>query len=656
MRRPGRRRGLALMLAAATVALSAIAMRAQVAENARDPFGIAIPYRHVHLVHADDPLQEGTTAYLRARDPYLLYQLGRDLINRQFEMKHGILGRPADLSVPLYVGSPGTAVVHGGAATRFARDHAASCGMCHSSVYREPSAGQTIGSTGGMGRNTTHFFGAGLVEMIGEQVTRQILEAYDRNANGIIDRAELTASNPVRIPPAPGADPIDYGDLSPGPDGVPRLNAVFRIWYVDGDGRVLPDAVSLADSRAAGYGLAMQPFGWGRGYRQTGERRVSQGGEASTLREFYTVAADFHMGLEAHDPTQQGADRSSPGIGGLAGTSLNGAQQYEFGGSIDRGRRIADGVSQDDPDGDGHVSELTEGDVDAAEFFLLHVPAPAVRATRTSEAGRAVLARIGCTRCHTQRWHLPAEDRARGFKGDRRLFSLDARMQATGTGDPELTGTLVPRSRTNPEGDLEPVRGAYTVNGVYSDFKHWDIGPAFHERRFDGTAQTVHRTAPLWGVGNTGPYGHSGNFMDLRSVIRAHAGAAAAERDAFVALDAAGQRELLAFLESLVLFQTDEIPADIDGDGTVRETFEVAGQFAGYERFDARFLFRVPPRYDILGKYVHPNGRWVAASLITNIDEAYGLTLDYRHDSDGDGFADALQRTAPPPAGGGARK
>jgi hypothetical protein len=178
-------------------------LRAQVAENARDPFGIAIPYPLVHLVHSTDATKAGTTAYLRARDPYLLYQLGRDLVNRQFELRHGVLGRSGELTVPLYVGvARNVQSVHGGS-PRFARDHAVSCGMCHSSVYREPSAGQTIGSTGGLGRNTSHFYGAGLLEMIGEQVTQTILNQYDANRNGTIDRAEINSPKPVKIWPAP---------------------------------------------------------------------------------------------------------------------------------------------------------------------------------------------------------------------------------------------------------------------------------------------------------------------------------------------------------------------------------------------------------------------------------------------------------------------
>src|SRR5919112_3480085 len=76
----------------------------QVPEGDKDPNGVRIPYARVRLVHSDDPRQEGTTAFLRAHDPYLLYQLGRDLVQRQFTLADGAYGRSGELSVPLYAG------------------------------------------------------------------------------------------------------------------------------------------------------------------------------------------------------------------------------------------------------------------------------------------------------------------------------------------------------------------------------------------------------------------------------------------------------------------------------------------------------------------------------------------------------------------------
>lgn len=623
--------------------LVAVVVGAQVWENPKDPTGILIPYRLVHLIHGGDSDLErpGTSGELRSHDPFLFYQLGRDLVQRQYTLAHGIYGQAGALDVPLYISGTQPAMVHGVPA-RFARDHSASCGMCHSSVFREPSAGQTIGSTGGMGRNTPHFYGAGLVEMLGEQQRAIILARYDTNRNGLIDRAEVAKPCPVQIRPTPEAEPVDYGDLQPGPDGVPQLNTLFRIWYVDADGRALPGVVSLADPRAAAFGFAPQPFGWGRGRRQVGKASISEGGESATVREFFTVAADFHLGLQAYDPTQMVA-AGTHGIALLAGISLNGAQQYDFGGSPDPGRKLSPaGLSQDDPDQDGHLNELTEGDIDAIEFYLLHTPAPAVRATARSEQGRLVLQQTGCTRCHVESWRLAARDEIPGFAGDRRLFRLEIQSKLDEQGVSQLAGKLVRTSRLTAAGELVPAGEATLVERIYSDFKHWDLGPGFAERRFDGSLQREHRTAPLWGVGSSAPFGHDGHYIGLDDVIRAHAGAAERESAAYRKLPAAQRQLLIEYLKSLVLYPTDEIPADIDGDGVTADEFTVATQPVGYERFDARFLFMHPPHYQPVGNVMRYHGRTVPAALIENIPEAYRLDLPFRTDKDGNGFPDAV--------------
>ena len=52
-----------------------------------------------------------------------------------------------------------------------------------------------------------------------------------------------------------------------------------------------------------------------------------------------------------------------------------------------------------------------------------------------------------------------------------------------------------------------PLGGPFLVENIFTDFKRHDLGPAFHERNFDGTTQTEFITEPLWGVGSTPPYG-----------------------------------------------------------------------------------------------------------------------------------------------------
>ena len=126
---------------------------------------------------------------------------------------------------------------------------------------------------------------------------------------------------------------------------------------------------------------------------------------------------------------------------------------------------------------------------------------------------------------------------------------------------------------------------------VFSDFKEWDIGPRFYEDRFDGIIQNTYRTAPLWGVGSSAPYGHDGSFSNLRSVIIAHGGAAKSSSQAFRRLPTVGQTDLLVFLESLTLYSTFETLADIDGKGAVTDGFISHGHNLGTEVFQPRYLF-----------------------------------------------------------------
>ena len=50
-----------------------------------------------------------------------------------------------------------------------------------------------------------------------------------------------------------------------------------------------------------------------------------------------------------------------------------------------------------------------------------------------------------------------------------------------------------------------PLRGRFVVQDIFTDFKRHDLGPAFHEREYDGTVRTEFLTPALWGVGTTAP-------------------------------------------------------------------------------------------------------------------------------------------------------
>jgi hypothetical protein len=109
-----------------------------------------------------------------------------------------------------------------------------------------------------------------------------------------------------------------------------------------------------------------------------------------------------------------------------------------------------------------------------------------------------------------------------------------------------------------------PKGGAFVVRNIFTDFKRHDLGPNFHERNYDGTTQTMFLTTPLWGVGTTAPYGHDGRSINLSEVILRHGGEAEASTRAFARLPDERRMDLIAFLQSLVLFPPDDTASTLN--------------------------------------------------------------------------------------------
>ena len=165
-----------------------------------------------------------------------------------------------------------------------------------------------------------------------------------------------------------------------------------------------------------------------------------------------------------------------------------------------------------------------------AEWYLLNHPAPGARQDHagTCCAGEKLFHKIGCAGCHVPDWHLLAAQP--GGQGLHRsastataVSSSSGRLQRQDR--PPGRQARLPGRRRSAIARL-PKRGAYTIRGVYSDFKYHDVGADFYQVQFDGSIVKQWKTAPLWGVGTTAPYGHDGASLDLDSVIRRHGGEA----------------------------------------------------------------------------------------------------------------------------------
>lgn len=597
-------------------------------QSPRDLSGYSVRSPRIRIVHTTDPAQAGGSKYLQEVDPFLGYLWGRDLTQREWRVQDGAFGETGKLDGLL---------LPDGSTHVMSRDHVNSCGVCHNTPYRDAGSGMVVPMHGGTGRDTPHLFGAGLLEMIASELRLAALRTADTDRNGWIDLLEAKDKKFIHRTAPKGiksmAGELDFGrfddhDL----DGEPDLNGIFYIVYVDGDGKRIPWAEKLTDAGVKGYRLEVQVFGQGR-------MRVSNRPPlAGTLRGFTAGAFDMHHGLQAYDPTTLADDDRD----GISATSNAGCIQYITAAGRDRGRVMRGAKSCDDPDRDGVEHELTEGDLDMAEWYLLNHPRPARgRQTARTANGETLFAGIGCTSCHTPDWYLPAAnpnaaDYTERHAGDRRFFDLNVAYDEPTR---RLQGTLNRLSKTV-DGRLVPLRGACLVDGLYSDLRYHDLGEKFHQVQFDGTVVKQFRTAPLWGVGSTAPYGHDGASLSLDDVIVRHGGEAASSRNAYLQLNAEQQEDVQAFLRSLVLYQTDTLPCDLNGNGRVEEDFAVAGQHVGLETFRPEWLLNTPCRIE--GPVTNLLGERVVSMAITNLRQAYGLDLPLLRDRDEDGWPDAL--------------
>src|SRR5437660_4777141 len=370
-------------------------------DTPRDLSGLSIKTPRIRVVHTVNPRLPGGSMYLQQVDPWLGYQWGRNRTQREFRERDGVYGDAGKLDGPLLAD---------GVSRMMDRSHTNSCAACHNTPYRDAGAGMTIAKNGGEGRNTPHMFGSGLVEMIGMQMRLQALALADANRDGWISLAEAKGKRCVLYNLPEGVEgeraAIDYGSFEDlDGDGKPDLNPLFSVIYVEKAGKRIPTAGSLRSPGVAGYTFELQCFGFGH-LNMPFRPPVS-----TTIRSFIATPFDIHSGLQAFDPTT--LNERSAGDG-FAQVSNPGCLQCVTAAGKDRGAvRGPTGISLDDPDRDGYCEEITEGDLDVAEWYLLNHPAPG-RAQITPEVGRGekLFKQIGCATCHVPDWHLHAANSA----------------------------------------------------------------------------------------------------------------------------------------------------------------------------------------------------------------------------------------------------
>jgi hypothetical protein len=466
-----------------------------------------------------------SSAYLIARDPARAIRRGRQIFQRKFTFAQG--------NGPLTDDGIGST----GADLSRSAGLADSCAACHGRPRGSAGFGGDV-ATRPDSRDSPHLFGLGLQEQLGEEITADLraIRAEAVLIAGLINQPVTRALS---------SKGISFGSITAQPNGAVDTTGVQGI---NGD-------------------LRVRPF-------------FAQGATTS-IREFLVGAFNAEMGLESPD-----IDLAAALTGPV--TTPSG---MVIDGSIDivEGPTAASPVS--DGDLDGVQNEIPTSIVDFMEFYLLHYFKAAIgKPSQEANLGRILFTQIGCSSCHIQNLTIDSDRRVADVEtvynatlGNpiNNLFATASLFVALNPAVPEIIGTGTPENPQHPQG-LLPAGGAFVVRNFFADFKRHNLGPNFEERNYGNfVAQvapgadpptsppfnftTVHITEPLWGVGDTAPYGHDGRSGSLDDVILRHGGEAGAARSAYVALPPFAQVWLQTFLRTLVLFGPDDTASNLAG-------------------------------------------------------------------------------------------
>jgi mono/diheme cytochrome c family protein len=413
---------------------------------------------------------------------------------------------------------------------------AQSCGSCHSLPAGAGSGlahtrvffDATVSGKGPFGpRATTSLYGDGVLQLLAEEITDQLLAARDAAAQEAKAKPGSPASHDLK------ANGVDYGTV---------------IATANTNGEVSFD---MSKVRGVSPDLVVRPLGWK--------------GHITTVRNFSTAASVFALGMQSEEFVWRLGDKAGPDPDG-------------------------DGVTRELSVGDitamaiynaAQATPTELGRLAALGF----VAAPDPAATARIEKGRQLFTQIGCASCHIPEMHLARtvfEEPNLGGGGnyiDHFLASKDPDY------DPKrpvrfdlLKDAVEPRLEAAPNG------GA-TVR-LYGDLKRHDMGRQLADPlamapldsqlaqvQYGGTVApipaSVFLTPELWGVGSTGPWMHDDRAGTLAEAIVLHGEDAPPavgqpgrsegqeSRDAFKKLAADDQRAVVTFLKSLVAFSKE---------------------------------------------------------------------------------------------------
>ena len=403
--------------------------------------------------------------------------------------------------------------------------NADACNACHNkpaddgaggieaNVVRDPHHTGDIASY--IERNTPHLFGSGAIQRLAEEMSEEL-----RGQRRLVQDAACESGQAQSG--ALHAKGIDFGTIVAVPVRAEPCEVDFDTSNVEG----------------VNVDLVIRPFRWK--------------GEDLTVRAFTREAANNELGLQAIEVVGSGVDG----------------------------------------DFDGVVDELTIGDITALEVYVSAQPRPVTKLELAElglieplseeqiaaiERGGRLFERIGCQECHRPALTLDSPIfSAPSQSPDYRDEVLPSGSDPLDEGiDPAVAVTYdlsrdLPDNRILTEdgrevqlGNFATDVGGRAVVPLYADLKRHDMGPELSDSIDEtGTGASVWLTRPLWGVGSTTPYLHDGRASTLDEAIRAHGGEGEAARNAYAHSDEEQRAQIIAFLNSLMLFRALEDEAE----------------------------------------------------------------------------------------------
>ncbi|HEX7798480.1 MAG TPA: di-heme oxidoredictase family protein [Vicinamibacterales bacterium] len=419
---------------------------------------------------------------------------------------------PAGGGQPLQVGAQSCGACH-------ALPSGAGFGLAHTRVIFDATVS---GKPPFSARGTTSLYGNGVVQLLAEEMTEQLLAARDAAATAAKNTPGTPATQPLK------ANGVDFGSVTAtaGANG----EVTFDMSKVRG---VSPD-------------LVVRPLGWK--------------GHIATIRNFSTAASTFGLGMQPEEFVWR--------LGDKAGTDPDGdgvSREFSVG---DITAMTVYNASQPVP---GELTRLAE---------LGFVAAPDATAKARIDKGRQLFTQVGCATCHIPEMHLAntvfEEPTLRGGGNyiDQFLAGKDPDY------DPKRP-VRFDLLKDSEEPRLEAAPGGGAVVRLYGDLRRHDMGRQLVDAipqavnnsslvalQYGGKAATLapseFLTPELWGVGSTGPWMHDDRAGTLDEAILLHgedappavgqAGRSEGQeaRDAYKKLPVDDQRTLVAFLKSLI--------------------------------------------------------------------------------------------------------